>query len=1554
MKKLRKWIALLLVSALVFDARVPVFAAGTGNVNNLIHYDEFESGLENRCETAYSGALLMIKGQSVPLGKKGFVSDNPAVVAVSGVKAVAKKSGKATLIDPDDASVTKTYRVVEPIISLKKKALLLGESFSLDLVDKSSEETIDDMVYISWISSKPTVASVDVDGNVTALSKGSTTISAWINGKKYNCNVSVQIPKNSKQLSNALFVNMGKTVKASAIKGTNAKSVIDSLNPDIATVNKNVITGVYAGNATISQDGYTYNVYVEYPSPVDDGEKIIKSEIKKKEVYLLKLNKGEIYNLALPLVDQSVLWKSGNKNIVTVNEKGDVYAKKEGKTSLSTKVNNATVKINVEVDAKTIDDVMNEDSDGDGLTDVFEKSIGTDITKKDTDNDGLSDYEEVNITQTNPVLEDTNNNGILDAEDDEDGDGLNNRTEIDGKTNPLVADSDNDGLNDYVEINTYGSDPLNADTDSDTIDDGKEVELGLSPVNAKTDGVTPDAERKFDQSITNDTAMELYEAASKAIPTVTGSFAGYASDHISISVVEKTELKDARFVVGEAYSVTTDYDSTSGLKLQFDCHENADSILDYTIGMFNPEGEMQVLEATVSGSTLSTDLIGTGDYFVMNLRAYLNSLGITVDTTPAPEPPEEEKEDTDDSTPDTYSDTQVVAEQSNEVSEDWFNENYILVDSEGRVVEDATSVETAVDDVVNDEAASDDEEIADTFVFADNLEQDGSVESESDGTVQNKTNTLRTGDVLENGYRYVLKGSLDVQNTSTANSRIHYSPIGDINELVDEDALSRDRDVPAQADIVFVVDTTGSMSSAIRNVASNINAFVTELSTNYNVLCNFAFVDFRDITCGEETKIIKSKSGSNWFTDVDEFKDMVSSVSVGGGGDTPETPFDGFGMADTLDYRIGASRFYIMITDAPYKTDNNFGISSIDDLTESLLDSGTIASVISQTSYEDDYQKIYEETDGVFGDINGDFASTLMTLAGKIGTKLADGSWIVLRDSKFSRNYQIRCLKAPVTEGSDTDTDEDGIPDCEELTEKTKFDLITEIQILLRRYGISDEVNPMDNLDAYLYKSDPTLKDTDFDGVDDKEDLKPRNNHFEGALTYKEGSSCNVNFNVDYSILLDESNTDYHKDLSVYSSLMAADIYHGDCYLWVDTPTGMSVRTNDDRNLSDYFGMQDGKFFEVNPSGDPDDRTEFYVAHKEVSNNNKKREIILLVVRGTGSDKNGYGGDIEWSSNFDVGDSSNSNYAAMTGYHSGWKKKENHKGFDVAANNALELFKDYVADYGLTDKKKTVLITGHSRGAGIANILGAYLENDSNYRTFTYTFAAPYSTTSSNAESYKTIFNIANSDDLVTYLPLQYWGFKKYGKTISVSVKDKLEDSDPFGDREGSFEWLIGEDYNNDGGTQRTVGRFENVVSTRYAIYSYDYFDGVFEEGKFKTEIEADNHIAKLKEDQNKYRLAKFAKFDKEYESGWFGGKYVVKKTICPAYFMQDLANAAGGAYGDDLSKTAWGYIGVVGDKYADAKRSFIYSSGKLMVVGGMEHPHMQPTYYLIAKYGIK
>ena len=64
------------------------------------------------------------------------------------------------------------------------------------------------------------------------------------------------------------------------------------------------------------------------------------------------------------------------------------------------------------------------DSDGDGLTDEEEASLGTNPNIIDSDNDGLSDYEEVKIYQTNPLVVDT------------DGDSYPDGTEVRGGYNP--------------------------------------------------------------------------------------------------------------------------------------------------------------------------------------------------------------------------------------------------------------------------------------------------------------------------------------------------------------------------------------------------------------------------------------------------------------------------------------------------------------------------------------------------------------------------------------------------------------------------------------------------------------------------------------------------------------------------------------------------------------------------------------------------------------------------------------------------------------------------------------------------------------------------------------------------------------------------------------------------------------------------------------------------------------------------------------------------------------------------------------------------------------
>jgi outer membrane protein OmpA-like peptidoglycan-associated protein len=81
------------------------------------------------------------------------------------------------------------------------------------------------------------------------------------------------------------------------------------------------------------------------------------------------------------------------------------------------------------------------DSDGDGLLDTEEETIGTDPYDPDTDRDGLSDGEEVRRYGTDPL-------------------------------NP---DTDYDMLKDGAEVHTYGTDPLNADTDGGGVSDGHEV-----------------------------------------------------------------------------------------------------------------------------------------------------------------------------------------------------------------------------------------------------------------------------------------------------------------------------------------------------------------------------------------------------------------------------------------------------------------------------------------------------------------------------------------------------------------------------------------------------------------------------------------------------------------------------------------------------------------------------------------------------------------------------------------------------------------------------------------------------------------------------------------------------------------------------------------------------------------------------------------------------------------------------------------------------------------------------------------------------------------------
>lgn len=761
----------------------------------------------------------------------------------------------------------------------------------------------------------------------------------------------------------------------------------------------------------------------------------------------------------------------------------------------------------------------------------------------------------------------------------------------------------------------------------------------------------------------------------------------------------------------------------------------------------------------------------------------------------------------------------------------------------------------------------------------------------------------------------------------------------DVQSLMNELAVFSDgkvrmaqREAMAPADIVFVIDSTGSMGDEILNVKENANAFVQTLRDK-GVSAALALVTFEDLEYdGYDSTRIHKNGASNWFYDMNAYGNVLVNMPLGRGGDLPECALDALETARLIDMRESAGKVFILITDADYKVDNQYEIPSMDAEIELLKNAGVSCSVISAAEHHEIYKTLYESTNGIWSDITGDFHEELQGIADKVGTEIVgEGYWIYL-DGPIP--VPVRLDEKP-TPGSQVDTDKDGIIDIDELESTTPTGSINLDELLTQVSHGSITGTNYGTVMMYKYRSNPVEKDTDYDGVDDTYDTAPNNNIGRGIMHFEEDETartCNIEFKMDYRQLMTGDNTVYSKDLSMLSILYASDVYEG---TYIEVTEGPNVGGNDNgETFGGLLGLQDSRLIHIKGydySVDKDDVTDFYVGHKRYVYNGEEHEIIIASIRGTN------GTNEEWSSNFDVGADTSEYYAATGNYHPHWVNKQHHKGFDVAANRVLERLNGYIDTYVNKNAKKTILLTGHSRGAAIANLLGKHFEDDPAYRSFTYTYAAPNSTTMANTSSYRTIFNVVNTDDLITYLPLENWGFSRYGTTKAVCVEDYYENE--VGEAEaGSWEWFIGEDYNNDGGTQTTLKAIQVLVNNREDLYVLETADigKVWEDDLGHiTYAGAEEELAELTRLLEQEKLLKFCNI---YIVGSF--IYHVEINYCGAYLLQTLANMVTGV-GPMLGRDVAG-------KYADAKTAFVASSGEVGI-GGMTHPHMQATYYIIA-----
>ncbi len=116
--------------------------------------------------------------------------------------------------------------------------------------------------------------------------------------------------------------------------------------------------------------------------------------------------------------------------------------------------------------------------------------------------------------------------------------------------------------------------------------------------------------------------------------------------------------------------------------------------------------------------------------------------------------------------------------------------------------------------------------------------------------------------------------------------------------------------------------------------------------------------------------------------------------------------------------------------------------------------------------------------------------------------------------------------------------------------------------------------------------------------------------------------------------------------------------------------------------------------------------------------------------------------------------------------------------FAALADEVLTNVENYLSSTEL--QNPIILVTGHSMGAAIANILAARLNGIMDPgNVYAYTFATPRTVneavSGNQAVNYPNIFNILNSNDVVTYVPLtitlpvvNYW--KRHGTDLYINM----------------------------------------------------------------------------------------------------------------------------------------------------------------------------------------
>lgn len=292
---------------------------------------------------------LSISPRSAKKGYTFTISDETVAEVLRDGRVKGRKQGTCTLtigskVDPTATKVLDVI-VVQPAKSVKaqldQETLSVGQTAQITASVSPEDATLQGVTYESR---KPEVATVDENGVVTGVSRGSTTIRVKSEDGYVQTSVTVQVRQPAEEIQLELAkatLPEGKTatVKATVLpKDTNNKKLTwSSSDESIATVNREGrVKGIQPGTVTITAaSAEVPEVTGSIDVQVVRLAKSVAFEQKEYDVIL-----GQTAQLAVTVgpedtTDKSVTYKSNNPKKVSVDENGVVTALAAGKATIT-------------------------------------------------------------------------------------------------------------------------------------------------------------------------------------------------------------------------------------------------------------------------------------------------------------------------------------------------------------------------------------------------------------------------------------------------------------------------------------------------------------------------------------------------------------------------------------------------------------------------------------------------------------------------------------------------------------------------------------------------------------------------------------------------------------------------------------------------------------------------------------------------------------------------------------------------------------------------------------------------------------------------------------------------------------------------------------------------------------------------------------------------------------------------------------------------------------------------------------------------------------------